>query len=479
MNRISMIYLLLALTLCLTCTLGATTFHTRGEAREAVIVQSMYSTGNYLLPSGYNNSVPSKPPLFHWLATYISNIFGGLSTLSIRMPSVIFALLAICLFVMGSKSLLSSQEQTLFLLFLAFSFEWLRASVSARVDMVHASSLACGLLCLYHAYKSEKTRYWLFSVIFITLATLAKGPVGIAIPALVLTAWLLLEYSKQNFISKFFKLSFVLSSSLLCASIWYYLAYLKSPNEFYERVWYENFSRFTDTMADKPHNHSVFYLIGMFFLGTLPWSFIFLLKIQKFPKSPKQCRIFWQNSELLQKFSILTIIIVLAFYSIPGSKRSVYLLVCYPFLALLAAKAIPNLFKISNKLILQTFHFGLAVVFSIQLFIAPKYLDTKWNEKYLAQEAEKLIPINSNIYSFGYEFYAASYYMNKRFLRLEDRINTVDSLSNRYFITLTKKNPAFLSIIQDKNLTSKILKEIDLGDETVIVGQLYSNLKDK
>src|SRR5256885_16610980 len=39
-----------------------------GEAREGLVVREMLRTGDWILPLWNGSIVPSKPPLFHWLA---------------------------------------------------------------------------------------------------------------------------------------------------------------------------------------------------------------------------------------------------------------------------------------------------------------------------------------------------------------------------------------------------------------------------
>jgi len=55
-----------------------TPFYTKGEAREAVLVQAMRAEGNFVLPLRNGSEIPSKPPLFHWLAAAAAAIAARL-----------------------------------------------------------------------------------------------------------------------------------------------------------------------------------------------------------------------------------------------------------------------------------------------------------------------------------------------------------------------------------------------------------------
>ena len=47
--------------------LGRTPFHTRGEPREAVVVQDLVAHQHWILPRRNGTQLPRKPPLFYWL----------------------------------------------------------------------------------------------------------------------------------------------------------------------------------------------------------------------------------------------------------------------------------------------------------------------------------------------------------------------------------------------------------------------------
>lgn len=60
-----------------------------GEAREGLVVQGIVYNHEWILPFR-NGDLPSKPPLFHWIAALTAGMFG-LSDAIVRLPSVIGA----------------------------------------------------------------------------------------------------------------------------------------------------------------------------------------------------------------------------------------------------------------------------------------------------------------------------------------------------------------------------------------------------
>jgi len=131
------------------------------------------------------------------------------------------------------------------------------------------------------------------------------------------------------------------------AAVWYVLAYRQAGSIFLSTVFSENVARFTGTMQEEgnPHAHSIFYLLGTLAAGMLPWTPLLLLapwrawaerrKALSLRGALRAARESRSGRFLL--FSISAVVVVTAFYAVPASKRSVYLLPIYPFLCLFTA----------------------------------------------------------------------------------------------------------------------------------------------
>ncbi|MDX2169822.1 MAG: glycosyltransferase family 39 protein, partial [Deltaproteobacteria bacterium] len=71
--------------------LGWTPFHTRGEPREAVVVQDLVARGDWILPRRNATQLPRKPPLFYWLAGAAAQVRGAVDEASVRLPSALLS----------------------------------------------------------------------------------------------------------------------------------------------------------------------------------------------------------------------------------------------------------------------------------------------------------------------------------------------------------------------------------------------------
>lgn len=309
--------------------LGRTPFHTKGEPREGILVQEIVRTGEWILPLRNGVEMPRKPPLFHWLGAAASQRHGTVDEFSVRLPSVLLsAASALTLFVSGA-AVLGVRPALIAAVMLLTSFEWMRAATSARVDM----TLAFGLTVSFAALMLQRirpSRPWL--ILFYggcAWATLAKGPVGLALPLLQV---LLLTLIDRSF--RFARQLHLLRGLLFVLAVgvaWYALATWIGGREFFStQVLDENVLRFLGRSARSGHRHGAIYLSLTLAAGLLPWTLLL----------PWVGGSLWQSRGRLRGsdpllFALVWTMMVFAFYLIPSSKRGVYLLPLYPSISLL------------------------------------------------------------------------------------------------------------------------------------------------
>lgn len=325
-------------------------FFSRGEPREALVATGMISTGNWISPPAYDNSVPSKPPFTHWLMAAFSTPLGSVTEVTARLPSALSTLAFLPLFV----AFVARRTTPLFALLagiiLLSSPEWFRAATSCRVDTVLATSMAGGMFALFSWNERGRKGIPFLAIILLTIATLTKGPIGFCLPGTIFGLFLLFrgEVKVGQFGRLLGNILVVLTPILLLSAIWYVLGYLERGDEFLQKVWYENFQRLSGTMEDEPHEHGIGYLWGLTFVGLLPWSLALIVIIPTWYRDKRQrdssqsysiVRSFRDLSSL-QQFSCIAVFCTLALFSLPSSKRSVYILPAYPFIAILLASGI-------------------------------------------------------------------------------------------------------------------------------------------
>jgi len=327
--------------------LGVLPFSTWGEPREALVAQAMLSTGEWVLPRGYSDDVPSKPPFMHWIIGGVSLLGGEVTEFTARIPSALGALLFIGAFYLFLARRTTAERAGLTCIILVFSIEWFRSSLACRVDMTLSALLAGGLLALFRWAERDLRGFPVFGALLLIGATLTKGPVSIVLPGAILGLYLLLRGEPfGRLIGKAFLLGVPV---LLGAAVWYLLAWQRGGDDFAAKVLYENVARFSGTMEDKPHAHSALYLYLTVLIGFIPWTLLLgpsliragLARIKRGVRLGG-LREGFRALAPFDRYAVIVIVAFLLFFSVPTSKRGVYLLPAYPFIAYFLAAFIES-----------------------------------------------------------------------------------------------------------------------------------------
>jgi len=339
--------------------IGCGDFYTKGEPREASVSVSMLEKNQWILPDVYADEIAYKPPLMHWLTAVFSLPGGNVTPLSARLPSALaFLGLIIGSFLFFGRTL-RIQEAFLAALILLTAFETHRAAMTARVDMLLSFLIVLALMLLFRWENEKKLKGFSWPIpLIMSLAVLTKGPVGIVLPLLVFGIYLLLL--RYNFWKVTGKLLLLALSALVLPLIWYIAAYQKGGENFVQLVLAENLGRFFDLKGiavsyDLGHEKSLWYNWASLAGGFFPWTL--LLVISLFGLSYKRfpgIRSVWNSTLQMEKiklFSALAAIVIFLFFSLPISKRSVYLMPTYPFISIFIAQYILYLTEYKTKII--------------------------------------------------------------------------------------------------------------------------------
>jgi 4-amino-4-deoxy-L-arabinose transferase-like glycosyltransferase len=327
-------------------------FSTKGEPREAAVAVSMLESGNWMLPGVYAGEFAYKPPVTHWLTALFSLPQGHVSPFTARLPSALAcaALLAVSLLFFGRK--VRFQEAFIATLLLFTCVEIHRAGMTARVDMLLTLFTVAGLMRMFW-WEDERELKGLPVVIPFLLsgAFLTKGPVGLVLPVFVFGVYLLLLRRYSLFkVGK--SLLYISIASLFLPSLWYIEAWRTGGNEFLNVVLAENFGRFfhfnpENIRYDLGHENGAWYNLVTLAAGFVPWTLLLFFSLFGLKTGKPGLRWkewparLWQRIRSMDKislFSLTAAVCTVFFYSLPSSKRSVYLMPAYPFIALFMAR---------------------------------------------------------------------------------------------------------------------------------------------
>lgn len=340
-----LVFIVAAITLLPFC--GSTDFTTKGEPREAVVAVSMLQQHNWILPTNNGVDIPYKPPFFQWCIATLSLPTGEVTPFTSRLPSAI-ALILMASFM--AAFIVKRKNSTVAIVaagLMLTAFEVHRAGTNCRVDMVLTLFIVGALYLLYRWWESGCRKLPWLAILAMSGATLTKGPVGIVLPCFVMGVFLIVMAWRDHIRPATVCLRLfgqLLPAALLACvlpGLWYAAAYQQGGDDFLWLVKDENFGRFLGKMAVVTHANPWPYNILMLIVGWLPWTLplllsLFVLPWRRFSRSAFVASA--RKADALQIFTWLAFLLVLFFYCIPKSKRGVYLLPCYPFMAMLIAE---------------------------------------------------------------------------------------------------------------------------------------------
>lgn len=424
---------LASLLIILCACIGFADFSTKGEPREALVAADMLRSGNWILPIDLSGDMAYKPPMFHWLIALFSLPAGHVSEFTSRLPSALALALmtwATAFFCCGNNKNQANKKFSLLTAGIMLTcFEVFRAGTVCRVDMLLTLFIVSAMIFLFRSCNSDKSLLYLSAAILcMSGGTLTKGPVAILLP--LGSYWLYRLLKKDNF----FKVSgiciILMLTSLLLPALWYYAAYEQGGDRFLKLALEENFGRFLGHMTYDSHVKPLWYNFTSLLTGWLPWALLLLLSLPLLRKT--QIDILTPLRHPLQSlrtirpeamFAIIAASLIFIFYCIPKSKRSVYLLPMYPFMAygisvyalwlirngLLKAKTL----KRTLCCILILFIAGFGVIFPIY-----SKVDT---DRTKAAEISAITP-EGPIYSFiparFMRYYITDFYLGQRIVSL-------------------------------------------------------------
>lgn len=313
-------------------------FHTKGEPREALVVQEILSGGGWVLPRRNGVQIPSKPPMFHWLAALTSFAVQRTDERSIRLPSAALSAGSALVVYMAGVSFCGVRAGTLAALSLLSCFEWTRAATSARVDMTLTFGLTLSFVSLLFLRRADRTCWRVIFYFGAVWAILSKGIAAGTVPlvGIVLVASAL---DRSLVLLRRLKIPKGVPLVLGLAGAWYLLAWHEGGEAFVaKQIWSENVLRVLGGSAYRGgHVHSPARLLLELAAGLLPWTLFLPLIVRWLWSSRAE-----PEGSIPRFFLGAWILVILLPYMLATGKRGVYLLPLYPAYCLLLGAAVDS-----------------------------------------------------------------------------------------------------------------------------------------
>jgi dolichyl-phosphate-mannose-protein mannosyltransferase len=233
-------------------------------------------------------------------------------------------------YVLG-RNLISARAGLLGGVVLATSPEFIVLSRSVVHDISLTFFFTAALYFFYKAFSAEHHRRLHLMLFYACagLAVLAKGPIGLLLPGMIIFVFLLLR-GKLQFIKEM-SLGWGALVFLAVAAPWYVLISIKNSDYASYFFLQQNLGNFL-SKAQSKHPRPFYYYVPALLGAMLPWSFFTPLAIFR-PLAGGLKKI--DDSAL---FLICWFAVIFLFFSAASSKLETYILPAFPALAILIAR---------------------------------------------------------------------------------------------------------------------------------------------
>ena len=319
------------------------------EALFVEVARGMADSGDWITPRWNGELFFDYPVWGYWMVGLSFRLFGPYEWAA-RVPAALSATLTVlALFALLLKLAPAHEPERravgrafLVSMVLALSPGWVGWGRSSVTDMFLSSAIALALFCFLLAHFSagdsvERRLGHAGMALFAGIAVLAKGPVGLLLPALVIGVYLLL---RGRLLISLRQTPWLPMTALFLgvAVPWYAMATKVNGVEFLSRfLGFSNLERFTSVIYDHP-GPPWFYLPWVLIL-LLPWSLFLPVAVARILSRGRNGWVAWRQrppeASDLPLFALVWLAVVVLFFSAAATKLPGYILPAVPGGALL------------------------------------------------------------------------------------------------------------------------------------------------
>lgn len=299
------------------------------EGHNAEAAREMFESGNWVTPTFNFQLRVDKPAMLYWLQIAGYQVFG-VNEFAARLPSALAAILTLLLTYELGRRMFDAGTGLLAGLVLASAGMFCAAGHFANPD---ALLNACGVLTFLVFWWSfaGNGQAWLVLLGFtMGLGVLAKGPVGLVLPASVIGLFLLSTWQWRRVLG--WRLLWGLLAFLVVAAPWYVLVGIETHGDFLKGfILKHNVQRFLAPMEN--HRGPIYYYGAALLLGFLPWSVFFAPAVWNVLQE-------WGGNDRKRELQFLCcwIIVYVGFFSFSSTKLPNYILPIYPAVAVVVGR---------------------------------------------------------------------------------------------------------------------------------------------
>jgi 4-amino-4-deoxy-L-arabinose transferase-like glycosyltransferase len=322
------IYLLVLCSALFLPGLGNRDFWAPVEPRYAEIARVMFAKGEWIVPTINGDLYTDKPILYFWFVLIASHLAGAVNEWTVRLPVALGGIgFVIATYYLG-RDFFGPRIGLLGAAILATT-----ARVIWEARWAHIDAIFCFffLLSLYYGARAVlqtgHANKILLAYVFMGLATLAKGLIGVVLPGLLFVALMIARRDWRMLAAA--RLHLGIPIFLLVVAPWLYLVSSATDGRWLKDfIYIHHVQRYT---AGEGHRQPIYYYFTTLPADLLPWTIFAIPALLTY----RHYRLVLADPARL--FLILWFLVVFLFFSASNTKRDLYLMPLLPVVALFIA----------------------------------------------------------------------------------------------------------------------------------------------
>lgn len=310
-------------------------FTPNNELKYLSIADEALRSGSVFTFWNHGMAYADKPPLYLWIIMTGKWLLGTHSMFFIGLFSILPALLILYVMDKWAEKIIIPEWRLTAQLMLITTGLFIGSAVVLRMDMLMCMFIVLALYTFFKLYTGNSQPInKLLLPIYIFMALFTKGPVGIIVPLLSITTFLLIKKEIRTF-GKYLNGKALLLLSGLCL-IWFGAVFAEGGNSYLNNLLFnQTVNRAIDSFH---HKEPVYYYLKTISYSLAPWT-LFYLAVIGIGIYKKQIR------TDLQKFFLTIIATTFIALSAFSGKLDIYLLPTFPFFTYLAISLLPEVNK--------------------------------------------------------------------------------------------------------------------------------------
>ena len=379
------------------------------ESNYTQTAKEMLLSGDYVSPRIFGNFWYDKPAFFYWELIAAFKVFG-FTDFGARFFPAVFGVIGLWLTYFFARRIYDAQTAVLAGIMLATSVGYWVVSKSVITDATLFVFFNAVLVFFYLAYIGKNKNLYYLCYLFAGLAVLTKGPIGILLPGLVVTIFIVLRRDFAE-IPRMKPLGFAIFFAVV--ALWYVPMYYLHGSDFINTfLGVHNVLR--ATVSEHPMWDVWWYYSVLFFLIFFPWGFVTLppalwswFKSRRIPSFDRE-----------ETFLLVWALTINIFYQMMATKYTTYTMPALLPISILAARFLRGKMTLVRRMFFGEIAF---LVFATLVVLIPNITGKNYSGKKVAAVLTETVQDGDLVLSYGDYKVSHPYYSNLDIYKVDNK----------------------------------------------------------